>query len=102
MTRLSIINTNARSLGPKIGSLVDCMCETEARLAVVTETWFKEGQSLEELKEKLLEESGIGMICLNREPNSNGVAYGGVAVLWKTSRILSRLSSRMLPGTRCW
>ena len=36
--RLNLINTNARSLCPKIDSLLDCFEELEVDLAVVTET----------------------------------------------------------------
>lgn len=38
----TIINTNARSLCPKIHSLTDCMDEMDASLAIVTETWMRE------------------------------------------------------------
>ena len=59
MTKLSIINTNARSLAPKLGSLVDCMVETDTKLAVVTETWFREGQDLNNLKRSVTESGSL-------------------------------------------
>ena len=31
--------------------------------------------------------SGYGMLCRNRIPNQNGVAYGGVALVWREGRI---------------
>ena len=40
---LTIINTNARSLIPKIDSLDECFGELEADIAVVTETWMRDG-----------------------------------------------------------
>ena len=46
----SIINTNARSLCPKISSLIDCMSETDTRLAIITETWLQDGPQLEHNK----------------------------------------------------
>ena len=54
MTRLSIINTNARSLKPKLESLIDCMNETDGHVAVVTESWLKDGEALEEAKTDLM------------------------------------------------
>ena len=44
---ITIINTNARSLTPKIDSLLDCFNELQADIAVVTETWLKSGPGLE-------------------------------------------------------
>ena len=84
-TDLTILNTNARSLTPKITALTDCITEMNAQIAIVTETWFKEGRQLEDMKQDLSLGCGLGMTCLSREPNSNGVAYGGVAVLWRES-----------------
>ena len=73
----AIINTNARSLFPKITSLKDCMYETEALFAVVTETWLKDGPQMEDRREQLREEYGLGILVQNREIAENGVAYGG-------------------------
>ena len=81
---LTIINTNARSLCPKIDSLLDCMQEMEAKIAVVMETWMRGGEGLEGRKEDLELGAGVGMICRNRRIADNGVAYGGVAVVWRT------------------
>lgn len=43
ITKLTVINTNARSLCPKIDCLVDCMEEKDAGLAVIMETWLGGG-----------------------------------------------------------
>ena len=45
-TPFTIINTNARSLCPKIVSLIDCLEEMTATVGVVTETWLADGESL--------------------------------------------------------
>ena len=82
-TRLSIINTNARSLCPKINSLIDCMEEIEASIAIVTETWLRDGQALQDDMQDLSLGAGLGMICRNRSPARNGVTYGGVAIIWR-------------------
>jgi hypothetical protein len=44
---MTVINTNARSLYPKINSLIDNITELEADFCVVTETWFKDGANLD-------------------------------------------------------
>ena len=45
VTAFTIVNTNARSLCPKIHSLIDCFNELEADIAIITETWLTSGDS---------------------------------------------------------
>ena len=78
---INIINSNARSLRPKVNSLIDCMKELSATFAVITETWFANGSALELETENLLLGSGIDMLVRNREPTPGGLSHGGVAVL---------------------
>ena len=81
---LTLINTNARSLAPKIDSLIDCFDEMSVDIAVVTETWFREGQELRQDLEDLELGAAISTIVRCREPNpTTGVAHGGVAILYK-------------------
>ena len=61
------------------------MSETDAKIAVVTETWIADGDSQDSLIQGFSLGSGIGMITRNRHKNSRGVAHGGVAVLWRES-----------------
>ena len=61
MTRLTLINTNARSLKPKLNSLIDCMNETDTHIAIVTESWLWDGLQLEADREDLILGSGIGL-----------------------------------------
>ena len=63
-TKMRVINTNARSLCPKIDSLVDVMEESDASLAVVTETWLKDGDRLDEDVDGL--SRGRGSACYIR------------------------------------
>ena len=74
IVNLTIINTNARSLCLEIDSLVDCLNETDSHLAVVTETWLRDGESLEEDVEDLVQGTGLGMLYKNREACPNGVS----------------------------
>ena len=80
---MTFVNTNARSLCPKINSLIDTIEELDASFAVVTETWLADGVTLEEDKQDLLLGAGLSMICKNRRPDSRGRSYGGVALLFK-------------------
>ena len=84
ITNFTVINTNTRSLCPKITSLIDCITETDTKIAFVTETWLKDGQELEEDVADLSAGAGLGLLARNRNvPAANGVTYGGVAVLWR-------------------
>ena len=54
----TVLNTNARSLCPKIRSLTETMEESVASMAIVTETWFRDGEGLEEGMDDLSEGEG--------------------------------------------
>ena len=45
-TKITVLNTNARSLCPKIESLIDCFDEMEGTVGVITETWLADGDTL--------------------------------------------------------
>ena len=81
---ITIINTNACSLSPKIDSLLDCFSELEADIAVVTETWLQDGDSLDHDLADLEDGAGIASLTRNRDPHPvTGVSHGGVAILYK-------------------
>ena len=81
---MTLINTNARSLRPKIESLLDILEEVDTSVAVVTETWMQDGERMLQEVMDLSLGAGVGILYRNREAlASNGVSYGGVAVLWK-------------------
>ena len=82
---LTVINTNARSLCPKINSLVDCFGEMEASIGVITETWLTDGDMLDEDTENLVMKSGLRLLYRNREKNSRGFSHGGVAIMFRES-----------------
>ena len=84
-TNFTIINTNARSLRPKIASFIDCFLETSATFGVVTETWFSDGNKLDMQVENLLLGSGINALTLNRPPGNAGYSHGGVAIMSRSS-----------------
>ena len=82
---MTIINTNARSLCPKVQSLIECIEETDTKIAIVTETWLRDGNDCDALRDELSLGNGLGLIAKNRQVGGNGVAYGGVALVWKES-----------------
>ena len=82
---VNIINTNARSLRPKLPSFITCFMNMALCLAVVTETWFATGSRLEIETENLLLGHGLNMKCLNRQPNASGLSHGGVAIIYRDS-----------------
>ena len=81
---VNIINTNARSLRPKIASFIECFLSLALTFAIVTETWFAHGTALELESERLLLGHGLGLLCLNRPP-VNGLSHGGVAIIYRAS-----------------
>ena len=80
-TQFNIINTNARSLRPKISSFLTAFMNLSLVLAIVSETWLANGSALERESERLLFGHGLRLSCLNRDPLPSGVAYGGVAII---------------------
>ena len=81
---LTIINTNARSLTPKIDSLIDCFEELQADIAIVTETWLRDGSALQSDLRDLELGAGIASLTRNRRPHPiTGVCHGGVAIMYR-------------------
>lgn len=78
-----VINPNDHSLCPKINSMVDCFTEMEASVAIVTETWLTDGDSLQEDLEHLVLGSGIRLLCRNWDVNNRGFSHGGVCVAFR-------------------
>ena len=84
---LTIMNTNARSLCPKITSLIDNLNNLECQVGIVTETWLADGASLRQDLQDLQGGAGYTLLPLNRPRGARGVAHGGVAILGKYSKI---------------
>ena len=78
------MNTNARSLCPKLDSFIDNFDELQCTFAVVTETWVSDDQL--DLSPELQDRAGLSIMCLNRKKNRRGVAHGGVGIVSKDSR----------------
>ena len=65
-----------------IDSLLDCIKETDTDIAILTETWLRD-EEVEGLELDFSRGAGLGLLTRNRDANSNGVCYGGVAVIWR-------------------
>ena len=80
---VTLINTNVRSICPKVNSLVECLDEVEAAFGVITETWLSDGDGLQEKLDDLSAGSGLGLITKNRPVNQMGFSHGGVAIVYR-------------------
>ena len=82
---INVINTNSRSLRPKLKSFIQCFISMSLTFAIVTETWLAQGSRLELDAEDLLLGHGLSIKYLNRPPSINGVAHGGIAIISRAS-----------------
>ena len=81
---LSFLNTNARSLGPKIQSLADCFDEKHLDMATITETWLQSNLFRDELAREMVDRFSLGLITRERTAMAgNGRQYGGVAFVYR-------------------
>ena len=86
-------STNARSLALKINSVFDAFSELDLTCMIATETWLKDGRSLEDNVSDLELGSGLGLVHRGRK----GKCGGGVGILYKKHRI--HLKKLMLRGS---
>ena len=82
---INFINTNARSLCPKVHSLIDCFDELSLIFTVITETWLADGENLEEDLQDLALGAGVTMLCRNRTVNGKPSGHGGVALAFRNN-----------------
>ena len=66
LNKLNVILTNARSLSPKIKSLIDYLSELEVTAAIVSESWMKDGADLDSDLLDLEKGTALKMIYKNR------------------------------------
>ena len=80
---MRFIATNARSLAPKISSLMDCFNELDLHFAIVTESWLRDGKQLDAAIVDLNAGCNLDMVTHNRKAKSNGrTAGGGIAIVY--------------------
>ena len=95
-TSFRYILSNARSLNPKIGSLIDCFNDLDLHLAIITESWLKPGRELEHDLQDLESGESLAIIHRSRPSKRNRTAGGGVALVYNKDKI--RLNERKRPG----
>ena len=85
--RLSFMNTNTRSLAPKVRSLYDCFAEMNVDFAVLTETWYQSNRQLPDPLAEYSAHFSLEAIVRNRNTvANNGRSYGGVAFAYRKAR----------------
>ena len=90
MLDLNYVNTNDRSLRPKISSLIDAFSNLDLTFAVITETWFTENERLQLETENLLLGFGLNCLTLSRPQGNAGYSHGGVAVVYRDSSAVGK------------
>ena len=88
-----MINANARLLNNKIESLIEVFDEYDLSIALLSETWFKNGPNLHREITDLSHGENIGMIARNRCGRG-----GGVAIAYRTDRLC--MKEFKLPGNK--
>ena len=85
---MKFVLTNARSLMPKLQSLVDCFTEMLLTMALVTETWLHDGNT-NAFKDVLVNEHKLNVIYKNRPKKKDGstVTGGGAAIVYDPQKI---------------
>ena len=88
MMCLRMMLTNARSLSPKIHSLITMFDELQLHFAVVTESWLKDGQTLDRDVIDLEYGTDLKIIYKNRPTKqaSRRRVGGGVSIIYSKAR----------------
>ena len=95
---IHFVLTNARSLPPKINSLIDMIHKLDLTFATVTETWFKGGLKLKQELSDIEQAADIKFVRKNR-PGRGAQRGGGVALAFRASicNCKERKMKKMLP-----
>ena len=72
----NIVNTNARSITPKIDCFIEYLNELNTSLAFLTETWLSDTEDLDNDIRDLELGTGYSLICKNRPLNNRGYSAG--------------------------
>ena len=82
----NLLLTNARSLAPKLDSLIEYITEYDIAAAIISESWFKPGIQLEQEINDLQKAEGLDLFHHSRKLSKKGrPAGGGVAIVVKRS-----------------
>ena len=86
-TSLNFVLTNARSLAPKMNSLVDYFEECDLTLAIVAESWLKPGAPLQEDLDDLEMGQNLRIVHHSRKSRRGKNAGGGIAIVYNKNKI---------------
>ena len=92
------ILTNARSLTPKIESLLDFFDELDLQMAIITESWLKPGKDLERSLRDLEDGERLKIIHKSRPSKRNRTAGCGVAIAFNQDKL--KLTERPIKAGR--
>ena len=81
---LDVLLINARSLLPKIESMVETMQEIDCEISIVTETWFQAGKQLDNNIKQIRADYGYEVIKRDRQTTRGG----GMAIVYKKGDII--------------
>ena len=106
MNKMNIMLTNARSLSPKIGSLIDFFSEMEITVGMISESWLKDGKDLDKDLHDLEMGTSLKIIYKNRASKSRKISRynespargGGVAVVFDSTKI--KLTEYKIQGNK--
>ena len=98
-TTFDFIVTNARSLAPKIESVITAFNELDLHFAVIAESWLKECKNLSDDLDDLNDGENISIIHKSRKSRRGKNAGGGIAILFQKNKI--RLSERKIRRGKC-
>ena len=89
LNNFTVLTTNARSLKPKIHSLLDYFDELDIAVALISETWLKDNEETERLCTDAVHRKGVKIIAKHRPQKKNRrfVAGGRIAISYNTNKI---------------
>ena len=84
---LNFVLANARSLRPKLYSMIETLEQIQGHIAVITETWFGGGEALEQNLRDITDMTGYAFIRKDRCETGSSSRGGGVAIVYKKDSI---------------
>ena len=82
----NFVLANARSLRPKLYSLIDTLEQIDGHIAVITETWFRDTEELSSILRDAEDVTGYGFIRRDRfQATGQDTRGGGVAIVYRKS-----------------
>ena len=79
--------TNARSLTPKVDSMIETFCELDLSTMLVSESWLKKGSSLDNCLTDLEHAENLSLIHKSRASRKGKNAGGGVCIVFDKTKI---------------